>query len=128
VFRTRWDTEVLLRTYLQWGAECVSRLNGMFAFAVWDGRTQGLLLVRDRLSVKPLYYAPLPDGVLFGSGPKAILAHPGFRAEVDAEGQAELFSEGGAWTPGPRPVPGASQVRPGQAVPVTRSGLRSAFY
>ena len=78
-FRTRSDTEVVLHAYLQWGADCVTRLNGMFAFAIWDGRRQELLLARDRLGVKPLYYAKLPDGVLFGSEPKAILAHPGFR-------------------------------------------------
>ena len=58
------------------------------------------MLARDRLGVKPLYYAPLPDGVLFGSEPKAILAHPGFRAEIDAEGLAEMFSQTGTGTPG----------------------------
>ena len=94
-FRTRSDTEVVLHAYLQWGADCVTRLNGMFAFGIWDERRQELLLARDRLGVKPLYYAPLPDGVLFGSEPKAILAHPGFRAEIDAEGLAELFAQAG---------------------------------
>jgi asparagine synthase (glutamine-hydrolysing) len=62
--------------------------------------TPELLLARDRLGVKPLYYAPLPDGVLFGSEPKATLAHPGFRAEIDAEGLAEMFSQAGTGTPG----------------------------
>src|SRR6266536_920776 len=88
-FRTRSDTEVLLRAWLQWGARCVSRLNGMFAFAVWDAESQELVLVRDRMGIKPLYYARLPDGAVFGSEPKAILAHPQVAAELDAEGIAE---------------------------------------
>jgi asparagine synthase (glutamine-hydrolysing) len=91
-FRTRSDTEVLLHSYLQWDRDCVQHLNGMFAFGLWDGRRRELLLARDRLGVKPLYYAVRPDGVLFGSEPKAVLAHPEFRAEIDAEGLAELFS------------------------------------
>src|ERR1700761_924663 len=89
-FRTRSDTEVLLHSYLQWGRDCVRRLNGMFAFAIGAGRRRELLLARDRLGVKPLYYAVRPDGVLFGSEPKAVLAHPEFPAEIDAEGLAEL--------------------------------------
>ena len=75
-FQTRSDTEVVLRGYLQWGDEVVERLNGMFAFAIWDVRSEELLLVRDRMGVKPLFYYPTADGVLFGSEPKAILAHP----------------------------------------------------
>src|SRR5256885_1316485 len=55
-FRTRSDTEVVLRAYLEWGASCVDRLNGMFAFAVWDARREELLLARDRIGIKPLYY------------------------------------------------------------------------
>ena len=127
-FRTRSDTEVLLRSYLQWGPDCVSRLNGMFGFAIWDGRRQELLLARDRLGVKPLYYAPMPDGVLFGSEPKAILAHPGFAAEVDEEGLAELFSQLGARTPGHGLYRGLAQVRPGHTVRVSRGGIRRAAY
>jgi asparagine synthase (glutamine-hydrolysing) len=75
-FKTRSDTEVILRGYLQWGADVAERLNGMFSFAIWDTRTEELLLVRDRMGVKPLFYYPVEDGVLFGSEPKAILAHP----------------------------------------------------
>ena len=122
-FRTRSDTEVVLHAYLQWGADCVTRLNGMFAFGVWDGRRQELLLARDRLGVKPLYYAKLPDGVLFGSEPKAILAHPDFRAEIDAEGLAELFGQVGTATPGHGVYRGLSQVRPG-----TMSGSAASAY
>ena len=127
-FRTRSDTEVLLRSYLQWGAGCAPRLNGMFAFAVWDPRREELLLARDRLGVKPLYYAPLPGGVLFGSEPKALLAHPDFRAEVGAEGLAELFCQMGARTPGYGIYRGLRQVRPGCTVRVSRSGAQAASY
>lgn len=127
-FRTRSDTEVLLHGYLEWGADCVRRLNGMFAFAVWDGRRQELLLARDRLGVKPLYYAPQPDGVLFGSEPKAVLAHPNFRAEIDAEGLAELFSQVGTATPGHGVYRGLCEVRPGTHVRVDRGGVRTSAY
>lgn len=127
-FRTRSDTEVLLHSYLRWGADCVTHLNGMFAFAVWDGRRQELLLARDRLGVKPLYYAPRPDGVLFGSEPKAVLAHPGFRPEIDAEGLAELFAQLGAQTPDHGIYRGLREVRPGTIVTVNRGGVRTAAY
>jgi len=127
-FLTRSDTEVLLHSYLQWGAGCVSRLNGMFAFGIWDGRSQELLLARDRLGVKPLYYAPRPDGVLFGSEPKAVLAHPEFRAEIDAEGLAELFCQFGTATPGHGVYRGLAEVRPGTFVRVGRGGVRTCPY
>ena len=127
-FRTRSDTEVLLHCYLEWGADCVRRLNGMFAFGVWDGRRQELLLARDRLGVKPLYYARLAEGVLFGSEPKVVFAHPEFRPEIDAEGLAELFSQVGTGTPGHGVYRGLSQVRPGTLVRVGRDGVRTCVY
>ena len=127
-FRTRSDTEVLLRGYLEWGADCVRRLNGMFAFGVWDGRRQELLLARDRLGVKPLYYALQAEGVLFGSEPKAVLAHPAFRAEIDSEGLAELFSQVGTATPGHGVYRGLCQVRPGTQLRVGRGGVRTCAY
>lgn len=68
------DTEVVLRAYVEWGEAFVERLNGMYAFAIWDRRTQELLLIRDRMGVKPLYYYPTQDGVIFGSEPKALLS------------------------------------------------------
>jgi asparagine synthase (glutamine-hydrolysing) len=128
LFRTSSDTEVLLHSYLEWGADCVQRLNGMFAFGIWDERRQELLLARDRLGVKPLYYAARPDGVLFGSEPKAVLAHPDFRAEIDAEGIAELFSQVGTATPGHGVFRGLAEVRPGTLVLVGRGGIRTSAY
>lgn len=83
-FRTDGDTEVILQAWRHWGIDCLPRLNGMFAFALYDLRQRTLLLVRDRLGVKPLFTARLPDGsVIFGSELKALLAHPSLRREVD---------------------------------------------
>jgi asparagine synthase (glutamine-hydrolysing) len=127
-FRTRSDTEVLLHSYLRWGRDCVRHLNGMFAFGIWDGRREELLLARDRLGVKPLYYAVRPDGVLFGAEPKAVLAHPGFPAEVDAEGLAELFSQAGTATPGHGVYRGLAELRPGTIAVVGRGGVRTSAY
>jgi asparagine synthase (glutamine-hydrolysing) len=127
-FRTKSDTEVLLRAWLQWGAGCLPRLNGMFAFAIWDSAREELFLTRDRLGIKPLYYARTPGGVLFGSEPKAILAHPGFRAELDAEGLAELLAPAGTRTPGHGIYRGLREVRPGHLVRVSRAGLISRPY
>ena len=80
VFRTRSDTEVIVHAWEQWGEDSVTRFRGMFAFALWDERRQTLFLARDRLGVKPLYYALLPDGhLIFGSELKALLAHGGLR-------------------------------------------------
>jgi len=72
-FRTRTDTEIIVHGYEEWGPRCVERFRGMFAFAVWDARNRRLLLARDRLGVKPLYYAPLADGLVFGSEIKSLL-------------------------------------------------------
>lgn len=125
-FRTRSDTEVVLRAYLQWGEDFVDRLNGMYAFAIWDARSQELLLVRDRLGVKPLYYSPQPGGVLFGSEPKAILAHPLADRTVHADGLRELFA--GMKAPGATVLRGMPELRPGHVLRVNRSGISQRRY
>ncbi|WP_149824394.1 asparagine synthase (glutamine-hydrolyzing) [Streptomyces tailanensis] len=91
-FVTRSDTEVVLHAYLEWGERCVEHLEGMFAFAVWDPRRRTLLLARDRFGIKPLYYARTADGLVFGSEPKTLLAHPAVRPVVDLDGLRVLFS------------------------------------
>jgi len=91
-FRSRTDTEVVLYAYAAWGEDCVKRFNGMFAFALWDKRTQTLFMARDRYGIKPLYYTRLGDTLLFGSEQKAITAHPDFRADVDREALLEYFT------------------------------------
>ena len=84
-YRTHSDTESIVHAYEQWGDACVERLRGMFAFAIWDAPRERLLLVRDRLGVKPLYYHRQGDTVTFGSEIKALLQHPGVRREWNPE-------------------------------------------
>ncbi|MGK4579377.1 asparagine synthase (glutamine-hydrolyzing) [Kitasatospora sp. HPMI-4] len=125
-FRTRSDTEVVLHAYLRWGQDFVTRLNGMFAFAIWDARTEELLLVRDRMGVKPLYYQRTADGVLFGSEPKAIFAHPSVRPSVDLDGLRELL--GKTKTPGHAVYRGMAEVEPGHVIRVRRQGVTVQRY
>jgi asparagine synthase (glutamine-hydrolysing) len=125
-FRTRGDTEVMLRAYLQWGEEMVSHFNGMFALGIWDARREELLLVRDRMGVKPLYYYPTPGGALFGSEPKAILANPLASARVNADGMCEVLDM--VKTPELAVYSGMWEVRPGHLVHVRRSGTSRRRY
>src|SRR5690606_35710009 len=82
-FRTTSDTEVILAAYAQWGAECLARFNGDFAFALWDAREKRLMLARDRMGVRPLYYTRQDGTLYFASEIKALLAVPGVAAEFD---------------------------------------------
>ncbi|MWA15464.1 asparagine synthase (glutamine-hydrolyzing) [Streptomyces sp. BA2] len=125
-FTTDSDTEVVLRGYLEWGEAVAERLNGMYAFAVWDGRHDKLVMIRDRMGIKPFYYYETPDGVLFGSEPKAILANPLARARVTADGLREVFTV--VKTPGHAVWDGMNEVEPGTVVTVDRSGLRRHVY
>jgi asparagine synthase (glutamine-hydrolysing) len=126
-FHTSSDTEVLLRAYVEWGAGCVERLNGMYAFAIWDSLREELVLARDRLGVKPLYYAPTPDGVLFASEPKGILANPLFTPRVSVEALPILLNPRLAM-PGETPVQGLYEVKPGHVMRVDRRGCHEYPY
>lgn len=88
VFRTNSDTEVLVRSYEQWGIECLHKFIGMFALAIWDGRENKLYLARDRVGIKPLYYYRGNGLFLFGSELKAIMKHQGFSKRIDPDGLA----------------------------------------
>jgi asparagine synthase (glutamine-hydrolysing) len=88
---TTCDTEVLANAYAEWGADCLHRLNGDFAFAVWDARTRELFLARDRFGVRPLFVAELDGDFWFASEVKALLRHPTARRELDRAALAEFF-------------------------------------
>jgi asparagine synthase (glutamine-hydrolysing) len=95
VFHTRSDTEVIVHAWESWGEECVLRFRGMFAFALWDRNRQTFFMARDRLGVKPLYYALLDDGTLiFGSELKPLLAHGGLRRDIDPMAVEQYFALG----------------------------------
>jgi asparagine synthase (glutamine-hydrolysing) len=95
VFHTKSDTEVIVHAWESWGADCVKRFRGMFAFVLWDRNQQTLFMARDRMGVKPLYYALLDDGtLLFGSELKSILAHGGLPREMDPHAVEEYFALG----------------------------------
>lgn len=86
VFRSHSDTEVILKAYRQWGMECVTRFEGMFAFAIWDDHHEQLLMARDRFGIKPLYYAQVDGGLRFASNTQALLATGGVDTEIDPVG------------------------------------------
>ncbi|HEX6945446.1 MAG TPA: asparagine synthase (glutamine-hydrolyzing), partial [Casimicrobiaceae bacterium] len=120
VFATKSDTEVIVHAWEAWGERCVDRLRGMFAFALWDRNRQTLFLARDRLGVKPLHYALLPDGtLLFGSELKSLLAHPGLGRSIDPLAIEEYFALG--YVAEPRTVfSGARKLPPAHTLAVRR--------
>ncbi|HEY6789599.1 MAG TPA: asparagine synthase (glutamine-hydrolyzing) [Trebonia sp.] len=125
-FRTQSDTEVVLHAYLEWGEALAERLNGMYAFAIWDSREEKLVMVRDRMGIKPFYYYETYDGVLFGSEPKAILACPAAEHTVTLDGLRELFAF--IKTPGHAVWEGMQEVEPGTIVTISSNGLRTTRY
>ncbi len=125
-FRTNSDTEVVVRAYIEWGEQFVEYLNGMYGFALWDIRKQELLLVRDRMGVKPLFYYPTTDGVIFGSEPKAILANPIVPRRIQADGMRELLEL--VKTPGQAIFAGMREVLPGEIVKVNCDGIKTYRY
>lgn len=93
------DTEVLLHAYLEWGTEAFARLNGIFAFAIWEKRERRLTLCRDRLGVKPLFFAPIRNGMTFGSTIDTVLCHPEIEPALDEDGLRTLLLLGPAHPP-----------------------------
>lgn len=130
VFRSLSDTEVLLRAYVEWGGACVDRLDGIFAFAVWDDQAQELFLARDPLGVKPLFWARVGDGIVFASEIKALLEHPQIPAEIDEAGLTELVLTRPVFpsTPGITPFAGIEELRGGRWLHASRDGLREETY
>jgi asparagine synthase (glutamine-hydrolysing) len=121
VFHTRSDTEVIVHAWEAWGSDCVKRFRGMFAFALWDERQQTLFLARDRLGVKPLFYALLPDGhLLFGSELKSLLAHGALDTRIEPQAVEDYFALG--YVPEPRTIFRAALKLPPATTLVARRG------
>ena len=122
-FRTRSDTEVIVHAYEQWGAECVSRFNGIFAFALWDSRTREVFLARDHLGVKPLYYVRVGARVLFASEVKALLQDGDCPRSLDVDALAELLTF--RYVPSPKTLfKGIFKLPPGHLMKCSRNGVR----
>ena len=120
VFHTRSDTEVIVHAWEAWGEDCVLRLRGMFAFALWDRNRQTFFMARDRLGVKPMYYALLDDGwLLFGSELKSVLAHGGLKRDIDPLAVEEYFALG--YVAEPRTIfTQAKKLSPGHRLSIRR--------
>ncbi|MCW2575748.1 MAG: asparagine synthase [Modestobacter sp.] len=129
-FGTASDTEVVLHAHREWGRrdprDAVRELNGMFAYALWDAGTEELVLVRDRLGIKPLYYYPTDHGVLFGSEPKAVLANGLVERVLDADGLRRAL--GFVADPHHAVFRGLREVPPGHVVRVSRAGISEQRY
>ena len=126
-FRSQSDTEVVLHAFVRWGVESFAMLNGMFAMALWDARSQTLHLARDRFGIKPLYYGVLESGLVFGSEIKAILASGRVRPEIDWEALHEYLYYGNAL--GAHTLfKGIRKLEPGHHLALTRRGLTIAPY
>ena len=120
VFHTKSDTEVIVHAWESWGEDCVKRFRGMFAFALWDRNQQTFFMARDRLGVKPMYYALLNDGnLLFGSELKSVLAHGGLRRDIDPMAVEEYFALG--YVAEPRTIfKQARKLPPGHSLSIRR--------
>ncbi len=111
-FKSHSDAEVIIYAYREWGLNALALLNGMFAFAIWDARDNSLLLARDRLGIKPLYYADTPAGLAFASEIKALLTIPNIKRDVDLESLDQFLSF--LWTPDPKTIfRGVNKLPPG---------------
>lgn len=103
LFRTHCDTEVIVHAWEEWGRSCVDRFRGMFAFALWDRNLETLFLARDRMGVKPLFYAKLDDGsFIFGSELKSLRVHPGLQREIEPSAIEDYFAFG--YVPEPKTI------------------------
>lgn len=127
-FRGHSDTEVLLTSYIEWEEACLQRLNGIFAFAIWNEERQQLFMTRDRLGVKPLFYTMKNGMFIFGSEIKAILAHPLVEARVNQEGLAEIFGLGPSRTPGHGVFEGIHELRPAHYLTYDRNRISIKRY
>jgi len=126
-FRTRSDTEVILHAYEEWGAECLSRFNGMFAIAIWDERSKSLFLARDRIGEKPLYYYHDNDRLIFASEIKAILTNPTVPRKISRRGLSNFLAFSRAVAPATI-YENISKLLPGHYLLAGDGGIKTVQY
>ena len=127
-FETTTDTEVILYAYIHYGIDFVNRLNGIFAFAIWDEELERVVLYRDRVGVKPLFYTVMDDTLVFGSEIKVLFRFPGIKPELDINGFREIFGIGPARTPGNGVFKGINEIKPGHYAVFSKSGFHAVRY
>ncbi|NLL75883.1 MAG: asparagine synthase (glutamine-hydrolyzing) [Clostridiales bacterium] len=128
VFRTKSDTEVILVSYLEHGPEFVKKLNGIFAFAIWEPIEDQVYLYRDRSGVKPLFYKAEGTHIIFSSEIKGVLSYPGIKPILDKKGMNEIFGIGPAKTYGTGVFAGIDEVLPGHYLRFGKGGLVQKCY
>lgn len=128
LFETTSDTEVILYAFIHYGPSFVTKLNGIFAFAIWENTKEQLFLYRDRVGVKPLFYTCETEEVVFGSEPKALFCHPDVTPAIDLDSLREILAIGPARTMGNGIFTGMHEVLPGHFLCFSREGLRDLTY
>lgn len=127
-FQTTSDTEVILLSFLHYGSDFVSRLNGIFSFAIYDERHQKLLLYRDSFGIKPLFYTVREGQLLFASEPKALFRHPDCHPCITLQGLREILGVGPARIPGSGVYKDVYEVEPGCYLSCSKYGIRKVVY
>ncbi|GAA0084454.1 asparagine synthase (glutamine-hydrolyzing) [Clostridium sp. CTA-7] len=128
IFEAYSDTEVLLLSYIRWGMDCIKKFNGIFAFAIYDEKEKRVVLARDAMGVKPLFYTVKNGTFIFGSEIKALFKHPYVEPIVDKDGLTELFALGPAVIPGTTVYKGIEEVKPAQYILVREDSITKDMY
>ena len=128
IFETRSDTEVVLQSYITYGESCCEKLNGIFAFAVWDSEQHNLFLARDSVGVKPLFFSLYREGLVFASELPTLLKNPMVLPRVDEQGLSELFLIGPGRTSGQGVLRNVNELLPGECAVFDGSAIRRRRY
>lgn len=123
-FKGHSDTEVILKSYIEWKEECVKKFNGIFAFCIWDSTLKKLFFARDRIGVKPLFYSSDGSSFIFASEIKALLAHENLKPQIDENSIAEIMFIGPGRTPGCGVFKNIAEIRPACCGTFTEKGLK----
>ncbi|MCL2228961.1 MAG: asparagine synthase (glutamine-hydrolyzing), partial [Firmicutes bacterium] len=127
-FQGHSDTEVLLLSFIQWGEKCLDKLNGIFAFAIWNDKTKRLFAARDRMGVKPFFYKKADDGIIFASELKSLFKNPNCPAILDKHGINQMFLLGPGRIPGSGVFVDIKELRPGEFLWLDKQGLEIKKY